>query len=235
MTPIDATHIARPAMFMIGRRVVAELSGTGRLADDLYLMAHHEVSGKPFLPPRTMGLGLAGGLLAELALEGRLLVWPDRVVVSGSAPAEDGLASAVLGQVLSEPAKRPAREWLVFLGRTAEADVAGRLEQSGYLTQAAARLRWRAVRWVPVDPDCAFAPLTRVLPALKPSGTVTDQSAMLAGLADACGLGIRLDMYGPPNARSYLAGTLQQLGPDLRELIAQTQAVVYSAVLSSRA
>lgn len=28
------------------------LGGTGRLADDLYLLAHHETTGKPHLQPR---------------------------------------------------------------------------------------------------------------------------------------------------------------------------------------
>jgi hypothetical protein len=43
---------------------VTGLSGTGRLADDLYLLAHHEITGKPHLQPRAAGLGLAGALLA---------------------------------------------------------------------------------------------------------------------------------------------------------------------------
>ena len=42
------------------------LSGTGRLADDLYLIVHHEISGRPYLSPRAAGIGMAGGLLAEL-------------------------------------------------------------------------------------------------------------------------------------------------------------------------
>ena len=36
---------------------MAGLGGTGRLADDLYLMAHHDVSGRPYLQPREAGLG----------------------------------------------------------------------------------------------------------------------------------------------------------------------------------
>ena len=48
------------------------LSGTGRVADDLYLMAHHEISGKPYVQPRALGLGLAGGLLADLMLAGHI-------------------------------------------------------------------------------------------------------------------------------------------------------------------
>jgi hypothetical protein len=48
------------------------LGGTGRVADDLYLMAHHETSGKALIQPRAPGIGLAGGLLAELMLAGSI-------------------------------------------------------------------------------------------------------------------------------------------------------------------
>jgi transcriptional regulator with XRE-family HTH domain len=41
----------------------------------------------------------------------------------------------------------------------------------------------RAGRWVPVDADCAFAPLVRVQSALKTSRPVTVHGAALAGLA----------------------------------------------------
>jgi Golgi phosphoprotein 3 (GPP34) len=47
-----------------GREPRARLGGTGRLADDLYLLAHHDVTGKPYLQPRAIGIGLAGALLA---------------------------------------------------------------------------------------------------------------------------------------------------------------------------
>jgi Golgi phosphoprotein 3 (GPP34) len=54
---------------------VPGLSGTGRVADDLYLMAHHEISGKPYVQSRALSLGLAGGLLAELMLAGQIGLW----------------------------------------------------------------------------------------------------------------------------------------------------------------
>ena len=44
------------------------LSGTGLVADDLYLLAHDDRTGRPLLPPRPLGTGLAGALLAELML-----------------------------------------------------------------------------------------------------------------------------------------------------------------------
>jgi hypothetical protein len=213
---------------------VAGLSGTGRLADDLYLMAHHELTGKPHLQPRAVGLGLAGALLAELMLLGTICIRPDGVMVTDGTPPGDGLARSVLGLVLSEHERHAVQRWLLFLARTAAADVGGRLEQSGYLTRVATWRFGRGERWVPVDADSAFAPLVRVKSVLSSSQPVTVQSAALAGLAAACGLGHQLSLYLPPNARRRLDEAVGQLDPGLRDLIAQTRAAVDSAVLSHR-
>jgi anti-sigma regulatory factor (Ser/Thr protein kinase) len=136
---------------------VAGLSGTGLVADDLYLMAHHEVSGKPYVQPRALGLGLAGGLLAELMLAGNISLWHEGVVVAGHAAPEEGLARHVLSLLTGEHEHHPIRDWLLFLARTAAQDVARRLEGSRYLTRVGGR--WRGRRWVPADADSAFAPL----------------------------------------------------------------------------
>jgi len=213
---------------------VARLSGTGRLADDLYLLAHHEITGKPHLQPRAVGLGLAGALLAELMLSGNAYLRPDRIAVTDRSPPEEWLARSVLGLLVSEPDQHAPRDWLLFLARTAAEDVARRLEQSGYLTRISSRRPWRGERWVPVDSDCAFAPFLRVKSALDSSRPVTVQNAVLAGLAVACGLGRRLAPYLPPKAHHRLQEAAQQLHPSLQDLIAQTQAAVDSALLSHR-
>lgn len=213
---------------------MAALSGTGRVADDLYLLAHHEVSGRPQLAPRAVGLGVAGGLLAELMLAGAIGIWPDGTIVAGLSSPRDGLARSVQGRVLGEQGRCPARDWLLFLARTAPADVAGRLAEAGYLTRASSRRRWRGQRWVPVHPDCAFAPVNRVLSVLDPARPVTGENAALAGLAAACGLGPRVLMYAPPKARRGLEDAAGQLPPGLRDLIAWTRAAVDSAVLCHR-
>jgi len=209
------------------------LCGTGRLADDLYLLAHHEVTGRPHLQPRAAGLGLAGALLAELMLAGTIVIAAGEVAVAGPAPPEDGLARDVLGRVLGERQWHPAPTWLSFLALTAAGDVAGRLARSGYLTSA--RRPWRGERWVPVDADCAFAPLLRVRSALDPSRPVTAAGVALAGLAAGCGLGSRLSLYLPPRTLRRLDEATGLLDPGLREVLAQTQAAVDSALLSHRA
>jgi len=211
------------------------LSGTGRLADDLWLMAHNEMSGRPHLAPRAAGLGLAGALLAELVLAGSIGIWPAGIAAAGRPAPADGLANAVLGLVLSEREQHAVRDWLLFLGRTAEGDVARRLGEAGYLDRVSSRRPWRGQRWVPVDATCAFAPVGRVLAVLDPSRPVPVPAAALAGLAAACGLGPRVLMYAPPKARRGLEDAAGQLPPGLRYLIAQTRAAVDSAVLAPRA
>jgi Golgi phosphoprotein 3 (GPP34) len=212
---------------------VTWLGGTGRLADDLYLLAHHDSSGKPHLQPRALGLGLAGGLLGELMLTSGIRLWRDMVIPGCGTPPADDLARGVLSLIAGERGHLPPRDWLLFLARTAAGDVARRLGQAGYLTRAPGRGLRRAGRWVPVDADCAFAPLVRVKSALG-SGPVAAQQVALGGLAAACGLGHQLGRYLPPQALERLDEAAGQLDPGLRELIAQTQAAVDSALLSHR-
>jgi hypothetical protein len=211
---------------------VARLTGTGLVADDLYLMAHHEVTGRPYLHRRAIGVGLAGALLAELVLAGSIRIWPNGAVGAGRVAPTDELARTVLGLVLSE--RHPVPDWLAFLARSAGRDVAQRLERQEYVTLSGSRRPWRSDRWVPVDPDCAFAPLFRAQTALDPAKPATVPGATLAGLAAACGLGPRLLPYGPKGARRCLDETVRQLAPDLRELIAQTQAATDGLLLSQR-
>ena len=212
---------------------MAELTGTGLLADDLYLLAHHDVSGRPFSPPRALGLGLAGGLLAELVLADLVAVLPE-VVVTGRTWPDDELGRGVVGVLLSEPDPHSVPDWLAFLARTAARGVAGRLSRSGYLDREPPPWPWRHGRWVPADPDCAFAPVIRVRAALDPARNAAVGDVVLAGLAVACGLGPRVLPYGPPGARRCLDEAVRELSPDLRELITQTQAAVDGAVLSHR-
>ena len=201
------------------RTPVPRLGGTGYLADDLYLIAHHERTGRLLLSPRAAGLGLAAALLAELVLAGCVDIAGGLAGATGAGAPDDGLAAGVLGVLAGEQPPRPVADWLAFLARTAPADVAGRLERAGYLVAAPA-LPWRAARWRPADPDCAFAPVTRVKSALSAGRPADVQDMALAGLAAACGLGARLAAYLPPGSRARMDQAAAQLDPGLRELIA---------------
>jgi hypothetical protein len=211
------------------------LEGTGRVADDLFLLAHNDVTGRPYIQPRPLGLGLAGGLLAELALAGALRVSGDQITVTtGRRLGADEAADRVFAALAAEREDHPVRDWLAYLARTAARDVAARLAAAGYLAPARRWDRWRGIGWVPVNRDTAFAPMLRARAALDPSRPLTVHAGMLAGLADACGLGYRLAEYalaGPARSPGQVADCLD---PGLAGLIACTQAAVDSAVLTHR-
>ena len=212
----------------------AGLSGTGLVADDLYLLAHHERTGRPLLPPRPLGAGLAGALLAELMLARCIgLGSGTSVVISPDVPPAAVEGHLLLRQIAGEPGPLPVRTWLLFLGRTAAWEVALRLEQAGYLARVRSRVPGRPGRMVPVNPDWAFAPKLRVRSALDRGQEVTPPGAALTGLSVACGLGFRLEDYQARGGRSAV-GAVAHLPPDLRQLITQTQITVSAAVLSHR-
>jgi hypothetical protein len=210
------------------------LSGTGLVADDLYLLGHDDRTGRPLLQPRALGTGLAGALLAELMLAGWIGLRPDSAVVIGrDAPRAAAGRHPLLQQIAAEPGPQPVPSWLRFLARTAARDVAVRLAEAGYLKHVRSRVPWGQGQWVPVNAEWAFAPMLRVGNALDPARPVTVHAAALAGLAVACGLGFRLHFYQIP-ARRPVQDVVAMLGPGLQELVAQTQTAVDSAVLAQR-
>ncbi len=225
---------ARPAGRGYPGPLDAGLSGTGLVADDLYLLAHDDRTGKPLLPPRPLGTGLAGALLTELMLARCIGLRSDAAVVIGQDVPRTAVAGHVLLKLIAdEPSPLPVRTWLGFLSQTAARDVALRLEQAGYLARIRSRVPGRPGRMVPVNPDWAFAPMLRVRSALDQGREVTPHAAALTGLAVACGLGFRLDQYQTRAGRST-GDAVAYLPPDLRQLIIQTQITVSAAVLSHR-
>ncbi len=214
----------------------SRLRGTGRVADDLWLMAHDDRTGRALLKPRQLGLGLAGGLLADLFLGGRAGLGADGTIRPASrahrVPAADAADAALLELMAAEPIPLPVRDWLRFLAARAAEQVGARLEDAGYLTTVRRRVRWLPGRLIPGDPDWAITPISRAGMALDPRRPASPHACALVGLATACGLGFRLDQY-LTHART-VPDAVQLLPPDLRALIAATAAAAASAVLSHR-
>src|SRR5579859_7398929 len=117
------------------------LSGTGLVADDLYLLAHEEGSGKPVLQPSALGTGLAGALLAELLLVSWIgLRQQDlAVMITREAPQGAVRQHPLFKRIAEKQEPQSVRSWLRVLAHGAEKDVAVRLEQAGYLEHIRAR------------------------------------------------------------------------------------------------
>ena len=96
------------------------------LADDLFLTAHDTVKGKCLLSPATLGLGLAGALIAELVLWRRIDVLDGKITIIDDRQTGDPATSAVLDQVLREGHHRVVRDWISFLATGIATDLVER-------------------------------------------------------------------------------------------------------------
>lgn len=139
------------------RRTVVERAGRV-LADDFYRLAHHDVTGKPRLHTRAVGIGCAAALLTELVNTRHINVADNRVAVVGQHPPADSLAHVVLDQLIAEAGREHSvRTWLAFLAGQAAEQVANRLLRAGHVRMEAARRlgRQTGVLYVPVDMNLA--------------------------------------------------------------------------------
>jgi hypothetical protein len=207
------------------------------MADDLFLLAHDELSGKARLSAHVLSLGLAGALLVELALAEKISLRGEVVVVTDAEPPAGALAETVHLRLLRSVAPRPVRDWLVFFADDALARVAGRLTQTGKLVAHPSRLG-RAARFEFTDSNggakAALVLCTKVM-RRQPLDAPT---AVLAGLVGATGLEhpSLFEVRDDAQARRYLHESLQVLHPPtLRGLILATRVAVENAVVTHRA
>jgi hypothetical protein len=206
------------------------------LADEFYLVAHHDVTGRPRQHPRSIALSLAAGLLAELVLDGRITVRGDALVVVTEAPPADALAHTVLDQVVRERQQHSVGTWLAYLGQQAPGQIAARLERAGLLARQQARRFLRAeTAWVPTDISAAAWPGMRLRLLLQREQPMDMPDVVLAGLVDAIGLSAQVLWDVGARTIEYRDFLLSTLPDPLRNLVAHTSAAVGKAVLTHRA
>src|SRR5437764_3487944 len=84
----------------------------GVLADQYYLIAHEDRTGRSRLHPRATGLGLAACLVGELMLQERVRVCGGELAVVNRRPPGDLLAHNILDLLVVQPQHRDLRIWL---------------------------------------------------------------------------------------------------------------------------
>ncbi|WBB98047.1 GPP34 family phosphoprotein [Solwaraspora sp. WMMA2080] len=205
------------------------------LADEFFLLAHHDVTGRARLHPRAVGLGLASAVLAELVTAQAVAVDAGHVwVVDPAAPA-DALGRSALRLLLDEPEHTSLRVWLTVLSERAPDHVAQRLTAAGVVRPEQVRrlMRTRTI-YVPVDINLAAWPWARLSLRLRRMEPLDEPDLFLAGLAAATGLDAYLLDGAEPEVARHLDVLLRALRPALRDLLGRTGAAVGNAVLSGR-
>lgn len=210
---------------------------TGRLADDFFLMAHEESSGKLLLAERIAGLGLAAALLGELALDECIELREGAVAVLDSSPRDDALSGRVLEFLKQE--QHPTRTWLAFFGQSAHTEVARRMAADGLLVRESRKRPWQDSRWLPVSPAVAVRPTALLCTQLIRGHGLERRDLVLLGLLRATGLDQPVlweVRQSSPDALRRAGAQVGSgsLGASLTELIIQTEAAVGSAIATHR-
>jgi hypothetical protein len=103
------------------------------LAEDMFLLASHDATGRPRIATGSLDLGLGGALLLDLVLRGRLAIVEDRVTVVDRTATGDPLLDAALRSVADGTRSREPGYWVRHLAAGARTAVRDRLVAAGVL------------------------------------------------------------------------------------------------------
>jgi hypothetical protein len=101
------------------------------LADELFLVGHDEYTGKPTGNAGVLARTLAGAVLGELLLDGRLTIVEGRVAVQAARAYGEKTTDAVMGEVCRQGDRLPVRHWVGYLRGDVREVVARRLVATG--------------------------------------------------------------------------------------------------------
>jgi hypothetical protein len=209
-----------------------------RLADDLFLIALDDRTGRFRLEAGTLGLGLSGAMLAELLLAGNIAISADRVLVKPRTAPPDSLTHSIMELLAAEP-QHTLRIWLTFLARDAIEKIAERLIRDRHIRREETRtllLRPGTVTYPPVDSSQVFWRSARITKLIEEHAITDWSDCFLVGLAHATGL-IRLLLRDTDEAaRAYLVWLLQQLesSPDAQQLCTAITTVAAARAMTNR-
>jgi Golgi phosphoprotein 3 (GPP34) len=201
------------------------------LADELFWLAHQDMTGRPLLHRDAMGLGLAAALIGELVFSNRLALSEGRVHVLEAPDPADPLARSTMDRIAAEREPLDVRSWLAFLGRDARSAVGRRLVGRGAAT--CERSAWRRPeRYIAYDTLAGARVANPLYLALTRGAPLDLWQTTLAGLADAVGLSRTVLFDGGAVAVRALRQWVDALPAALHELVVQTDAAVGDAVLA---
>ena len=204
-----------------------------RFADELLLLLIDDKRGDLLpIPEWPLACALAGALLMDLALEGRIDTDPDYLSLLDASPLGDDLLDAVLAEIAQAEAVQPARFWVAHFAQqgddirdktlarlTAQGILEG--EEGGVLAFLPSVARTRRY---PADQAAREDVQLRVMRALFSDDIPDPRDAVMIGLADACSAFERLLTLEERllvQERIDLLGRLDLIGRAVTEVIRQ--------------
>jgi hypothetical protein len=207
------------------------------IAEDLFLVALDERTGRTRLHPRALSLGLAAALLAELALPEHISFSEGQIKVpSGAALPEAPYHVRIVEQLAAEP-DHPVSTWLEFFAQSAAESVAARLVARGFLTRGTTRGLLRSKDAYLATDESALAWRTLRLANLIGKRDVRNwDDGVLVSLLQATGLAEAVLWHGAPGDLENLRDIVTSVSADpfFHVLIAQVSALIAAGVMTQR-
>ena len=202
-----------------------------RYADELLLLLIDDKRGDLIpIPERSLRCALAGALLMDLALEGRIDTDPDYLSLLDATPLGDDLLDPVLAEIAQADAVRHARFWVAHVAQRAD-DIRdktlARLTEQGILEAEEGGFfaflpSVSRTRRYPANQAMREDVQLRIMRVLFSDDIPDPGDVVIVGLADACGVFERLlppAEYEAAQERIALLGRMDLLGRAVTEVI----------------
>ncbi|MER7333247.1 MULTISPECIES: GPP34 family phosphoprotein [unclassified Micromonospora] len=162
------------------------------LAHELALLGYDD-AGVDRLGRPALDQGMAGALLLELALAGRVEVADDRLVVTDPTPVGQRQLDDALARIGADGKRRQPKDWIGRLAKDLPEQVLDGLVTAGVLHRESDRLLWIFPRTrypspTGAQPEVETQARQRMVDAVAGDGPVDARTAALIGLARAVGL-----------------------------------------------
>ena len=202
-----------------------------RFADELLLLLIDDKRGDLIpIPAWSLACALAGALLMDLALEGRIDTDPDSLSLLDATPLDDDLLDPVLAEIAQAEAARPARFWVAHVAEQGDdirdktlARLAAQgileVEEGGFFAFLPSVSRTRRY---PADQAMREDVRLRIMRALFSNDIPDPNDVVIIGLADACGVFERLlppAEHKVAQERIALLGRMDLIGRAVAEAI----------------
>ncbi|MCY4396708.1 MAG: GPP34 family phosphoprotein [Rhodospirillaceae bacterium] len=168
-----------------------------RFAEEIMLLILDDGGEFARVPRWSLHCALAGGVLMDLALEGRIDTDPERLFVVDPAPVGDDLLDPVLAQIAETPETFDARYWVQTTAEGAErirVRSLERLVEQGILEFRDQRFMWvlRSRRYPTIDGKADREVKLRIMSVLFSDEIPDPRDSAIVGLADTCGISKQL-------------------------------------------
>ncbi|MGC9670654.1 GPP34 family phosphoprotein [Planosporangium sp. 12N6] len=203
------------------------------VADSFWLLNYDDNPRRASLADRMLDAGLAGAVLAELIIDGQLVLLEGNSTVMTNPtrlPPKDEVAALVMGYITRDPTPHTVRRWVADLAGIVTPAICERLAKTGYAHLTGNRLTGR--RYVPQSANVAAGPGVRLRYHMSHPGQVQSWNVLvLAGLVLVTGMVAVVARESQQVATEQLRALAGRLPPVILSVLAAVEAEIVSAPL----